>query len=421
MVTRITTCSIVAIMLCPMPADAQARRRGTEATGRVESVSVTPATRGASAVEITIDGTNPCPAVLMDYGNGITETLSIGRLPTSFRYDYPEAGAYRLVARGTSQCAGQAIATLRVTEGNANAPSSSMRFRGLDRDDDGVITRTEWRGSSRSFDVHDWNGDGVLSGAEVLSGNRQGLDDPANYDPTDRTYRNWTRAGFTALDADGNARITLDEWQYVAADFWRADRNRDSQLDLGEFLAEDFDDDRGDRFDYLDVNDDGRITATEWHSSRAAFTWLDVDGNGVLTRAELDGDAPITETPAARRVVTVDPQLRWTSTRIALSPGDIVSFEATGNIQMNAARTDPATPAGRVDGRTASAAPLSREPAGALIARIDNGPAFLVGANQQGYRASNSGILYLGVNDDHLPDNSGSFTVTVTKARAGGR
>jgi hypothetical protein len=45
-----------------------------------------------------------------------------------------------------------------------------MRFFGLDRNHDGRITRAEWRGNDVSFRVHDWNGDGVLSGAEVRPG-----------------------------------------------------------------------------------------------------------------------------------------------------------------------------------------------------------------------------------------------------------
>ena len=48
--------------------------------------------------------------------------------------------------------------------------TSPMRFRGLDRNNDGKITRDEWRGNDVSFRVHDWNRDGVLSGIEVRPG-----------------------------------------------------------------------------------------------------------------------------------------------------------------------------------------------------------------------------------------------------------
>lgn len=38
-----------------------------------------------------------------------------------------------------------------------------MRFRGMDRNHDGVITRDEWRGSRAEFDRLDRNHDGVLT------------------------------------------------------------------------------------------------------------------------------------------------------------------------------------------------------------------------------------------------------------------
>ena len=44
---------------------------------------------------------------------------------------------------------------------------SGMRFRGLDTNRNGIITRREWRGNSNSFRIHDTNGDGILSGREV--------------------------------------------------------------------------------------------------------------------------------------------------------------------------------------------------------------------------------------------------------------
>ena len=45
--------------------------------------------------------------------------------------------------------------------------SAQGRFHGLDRNRDGAITRTEWRGNDTSFRQHDRNRDGVISGAEV--------------------------------------------------------------------------------------------------------------------------------------------------------------------------------------------------------------------------------------------------------------
>ena len=54
--------------------------------------------------------------------------------------------------------------------------ASRMRFEAMDANHDGRITRNEWRGSDRSFDNHDWNGDGVLSGDEVRPGAQRTTD-----------------------------------------------------------------------------------------------------------------------------------------------------------------------------------------------------------------------------------------------------
>ncbi|HEV2843474.1 MAG TPA: hypothetical protein VG477_01400, partial [Thermoanaerobaculia bacterium] len=45
---------------------------------------------------------------------------------------------------------------------NDDDENEDMRFAGMDRNRDGQITRSEWRGNDRSFAQHDWNGDGVL-------------------------------------------------------------------------------------------------------------------------------------------------------------------------------------------------------------------------------------------------------------------
>jgi hypothetical protein len=56
-------------------------------------------------------------------------------------------------------------------------------------------------------------------------------------------------------------------------------------------------------------------------------------------------------------------------------------------------------------------------PAGGLIARIgDSGPFFLGDGGALG-QVPASGRLFLGVNDDHLPDNRGEFRVTITIRR----
>jgi Ca2+-binding EF-hand superfamily protein len=195
-----------------------------------------------------------------------------------------------------------AVAIVLAVAGGQTAAAQrerAMRFQGLDRNNDGRITRAEWTGSDQSFKVHDWNGDGVLSGDEVRPGarrvERQNRD--RDFDTPDREYQfdDWTVRGFNGLDHNRDNRITADEWHFDRESFRRADHNRDGVISRSEFLnedAEDQDDDREDRFAYLDVNRDNRISRDEWHGSRANFDILDDNRDGVLTRTEVFGTEP---------------------------------------------------------------------------------------------------------------------------------
>jgi Ca2+-binding EF-hand superfamily protein len=239
---------------------------------------------------------------------------------------------------------------------SVNEPGSTtaIRYRGMDRNNDGVISRGEWRGSDRSFRVHDWNNDGVLSGDEV---------NPAV-----------ARAGRTIED-------------------------------------EDFD--RGDDFDYLDVNNNGRIEPREWHGSVAAFNRLDVNNDNVLSRAEVLDYGNDSVAATSGDIVYVDPTQRWTNTGINVRAGDLIMFDASGNVTLSSNGNDIAGPGGARSGRRAIDAPLASQTAGALIGMVGNSEPFFIG-NRRSVRAPASGRLYLGVNDDHLADNSGSFEVMIT-------
>ena len=52
--------------------------------------------------------------------------------------------------------------------------------------------------------------------------------------------------------------------------------------------------------------------------------------------------------------------------------------------------------------------------AGGLIAKIGESAPLFIGAQRTIQRAPVSGRLYLGVNDDHLDDNSGEYRVSIT-------
>ena len=171
----------------------------------------------------------------------------------------------------------------------AQGRGNQMRFQGLDRNKDGVITREEWNGNDRSFRNHDWNGDGRLSGDEVRVGatRKTGWDD-RNVEDSIWRDDDWTPAHFSALDHNRDSRLSRAEWHASTELFSRIDRNRDSFVSLSEFTS-DQDDDREDRFGDLDVNNDGRLSRAEWHGAAGVFDALDANRDGVLTRAEAIG------------------------------------------------------------------------------------------------------------------------------------
>ncbi len=343
----------------------------------------------------------------------------------------------------------------------------------MDTNNDGRVTRQEWNGSARSFEVHDWNNDGVLSGEEVRPGGRRAQQlDAADHNPNRwETNLNWTRNSFTNLDHNRDNRLTSNEWHFDLETFRRVDRNRDNALSLNEFIGEGVEDDlRGDNFDDLDHNNNGRVERSEWYGGAQDFTWLDRNRDGVLTRYEVVGSAPSMTTwnefnnldydgngslsraewhwsnasfsqrdsnrdgilsprefdaaggspvigalgqqPAGAQTVRVNSQLRWTDTGITVRAGDVITFNTTGQIQLSDNAQDIAQSAGSTSGRTATDAPISGVLAGALIGRIGNYNPMGIG-NQASITAPVSGRLYLGVNDDHLPDNRGEFTVQV--------
>ena len=164
----------------------------------------------------------------------------------------------------------------RVVDGDlVKDPSGALvkdarEFRVLDYDDDGRLTRREWNGDRREFDVMDVNNDGWLSYNEYaapmdndgravrfrdLDTNRDGrltrgelrldratfrlLDNNNDGRVTREEFRD-TRAldnRFTVLDRDRDGRIERREWQGSLDAFRWFDRDRDGRLTRAEFLS----------------------------------------------------------------------------------------------------------------------------------------------------------------------------------------
>lgn len=112
------------------------------------------------------------------------------------------------------------------------------------------------------------------------------------------------------------------------------------------------------------------------------------------------------------RSISVASTLGWNDTGIDLRSGQTVYFEASGNVRWGRDRRDG--PEGESDSPNNPNRPIPNRPAAGLIGRVGNGSDFFfIGAEQGPIRVRSSGRLYLGVNDDFLQDNSGSFRVVV--------
>ena len=116
------------------------------------------------------------------------------------------------------------------------------------------------------------------------------------------------------------------------------------------------------------------------------------------------------------QTIRVDGRQPWTGTGILVSQGQVVTYRAEGGIQMSDNAEDRATPAGAISGRTARNAPRPDQKAGGLLLRVGGGPVVFLGSNGS-TTIQNSGELQLGVNDDHFPDNSGEYYVTLSIRR----
>ena len=126
--------------------------------------------------------------------------------------------------------------------------------------------------------------------------------------------------------------------------------------------------------------------------------------------------------------VAVESRRVWTKTRIGLRSGESVAVRATGQVHFGGGQIARTGPTGIAWGSECAAiakgqARNSPWPAPglrcwSLIGKVDSGAPFEIGTGTS-FRVTSAGELSLGVNDNYVPDNTGTFiaTVTVTSPR----
>jgi hypothetical protein len=135
--------------------------------------------------------------------------------------------------------------------------------------------------------------------------------------------------------------------------------------------------------------------------------------------AATSGSGTTGSAPSAGGAVVVNGNQQWTSTGIMVRKGERLTFNTSGEVRLSSTGDDVAQPAGATSGRKVAGAPLPNQITGALIGRIGtNGRPFGIG-NLNSVVMPETGMLFLGINDDHVADNSGEFRVQITRSGGG--
>jgi hypothetical protein len=153
----------------------------------------------------------------------------------------------------------------------------------------------------------------------------------------------------------------------------------------------------------LAVRDVARVYLNP-QAARTVFNYKGPVGTAVATSGTMTG-----------RTVQVPANQAWIDTGIDVNVGDKVAFQASGEVTFGRSAGMTAGPDGNGSVHNARY-PDPSAPVGALIGRVgQKGKPFGIGSQTQPLPMPASGRLYLGVNDNELGDNSGAFTVVVSK------
>ena len=210
-------------------------------------------------------------------------------------------------------------------------------------------------------------------------------------------------AAFDAGYREGIAAGQQDQRQNVRSDFRRSQLYRNGDAGYRSSF--------GDRNEYRQDFQDGFERGYQDGYGRSRYS---SDGGGYFPNRGTTGAADTRDgagTPS--RTIVVPATRQWTATNIRVNQGDRIRFETTGEIHWTANPNDRAGSAGALDLKKTPGAPMPNAFAGALVGRIDSGQPFGIG-DQKSIIAPASGLLYLGVNDDNISDNSGQFQVVIS-------
>lgn len=163
--------------------------------------------------------------------------------------------------------------------GNGGMPL--QRFKALDKDGDGKVSKAEFTGPPARFAQLDTDRDGFITRREAEAPGRSAA-----------AGGGALAARLKSMDKNGDGRISRDEFTGPAPRFDKIDADHDGFATLPEFrqftaraavpgqaaLA---------RFEAIDKDKDGKLSREEFPGPKPLFDRLDADQDGSLTRTEL--------------------------------------------------------------------------------------------------------------------------------------
>ncbi|BBM84761.1 EF-hand domain-containing protein [Candidatus Uabimicrobium amorphum] len=152
-------------------------------------------------------------------------------------------------------------------------------FIRFDINSDGKISKEEWPGNQQVFNKLDENQDGFLTKNEV---NKQALR------RMKRNPNKEQRQGLVSrLDANGDGSISSDEWKGPQKIFNHLDKNSDNIISPDELPRGKRNNNPKKMLQRIDKNQDGKISKDEWPRNPQAFDRLDKNQDGFITRDEM--------------------------------------------------------------------------------------------------------------------------------------
>ncbi len=140
---------------------------------------------------------------------------------------------------------------------------------------------------------------------------------------------------------------------------------------------------------------------------------------GASSQAAVASSGQAQQAPAAgARTIQVAANRLWTDTGITVLQGESLQFQSSGDIMISPTQSSGL---GGSSVQAGGPLPVGNAGPGALIARVGNGQPFLLSNNPSPVPMPGAGRLMLGVNDNDHSDNSGAFTVSISRLGGGNR